>query len=159
VAISVNEITALWSLEGSLPLAAASRRTICWLNFFCGALFVSVVLHFCRFTASIYWLKVNWYLWPWHWGDKLCFLATTPTNPSDSPLIWKKKKIRSSKTWTYDTYSSNPVPVLGLIWRGAFDSSKNHKRQRRKRLSVSAKREKSQMPKVLTAILTPLNLT
>ena len=31
--------------------------------------------------------------------------------------------------------------------RGAFDSAKNHKRQRRKRQSVTAKREKSQMPK------------
>jgi len=30
---------------------------------------------------------------------------------------------------------------------GAFDSAKNHKRQRRKRQSVSAKREKSQTPK------------
>jgi len=31
--------------------------------------------------------------------------------------------------------------------RGAFDSAKNHKRQRRKRQSVTAKREKSQTPK------------
>ena len=31
--------------------------------------------------------------------------------------------------------------------RGAFDSAKNHKRQRRKRQSVAAKREKSQTPK------------
>jgi len=29
---------------------------------------------------------------------------------------------------------------------GAFDSAKNHKRQRRKRQSVTAKREKSQTP-------------
>jgi len=36
-----------------------------------------------------------------------------------------------------------------LCWqyRGAFDSAKNHKRQRRKRQSVTAKREKSQTPK------------
>ena len=34
------------------------------------------------------------------------------------------------------------------IW-GAFDSAKNHKRQRRKRQSVTAKREKSQTPKVV----------
>jgi len=34
-----------------------------------------------------------------------------------------------------------------------------HKRQRRKRQSVTAKREKSQTPKVLTAILTLPNLT
>jgi len=32
--------------------------------------------------------------------------------------------------------------------RGAFDSAKNHKRQHRKRQSVTAKREKSQTPKV-----------
>jgi len=31
--------------------------------------------------------------------------------------------------------------------RGAFDSAKNHKGQRRKRQSVTAKREKSQTPK------------
>jgi len=30
--------------------------------------------------------------------------------------------------------------------RGAFDSAKNHKRQRRKRQSVTAKQEKSQTP-------------
>jgi len=31
----------------------------------------------------------------------------------------------------------------GLTDRGAFDSAKNHKRQRRKRQSVTTKREKS----------------
>jgi len=31
--------------------------------------------------------------------------------------------------------------------RGAFDSAKNHKRQRRKRQYVTAKREKSRTPK------------
>jgi len=34
-----------------------------------------------------------------------------------------------------------------FLQRGAFDSAKNHKRQRRKRQSVTAKREKSQTPK------------
>jgi len=34
-----------------------------------------------------------------------------------------------------------------LLFWGAFDSAKNHKRQRRKRQSVTAKREKSQTPK------------
>ena len=43
--------------------------------------------------------------------------------------------------------------------RVAVISAKNHKRQRRKRQSVIAKREKSQTPKVLTAILTLPNLT
>jgi len=40
----------------------------------------------------------------------------------------------------------------------AVISAKNHKRQRRKRQSVTAKREKSQTPQVLTAILTLPNL-
>jgi len=35
---------------------------------------------------------------------------------------------------------------LKTIVRGAFDSAKNHKRQRRKHQSVTAKREKSQTP-------------
>jgi len=38
-------------------------------------------------------------------------------------------------------------------------SAKNHKRQRRKRQSITAKREKSQTPKVSTTILTLPNLT
>ena len=33
------------------------------------------------------------------------------------------------------------------FFRGAFDSANNHKRQRRKRQSVTAKRKKSQTPK------------
>jgi len=41
----------------------------------------------------------------------------------------------------------------------AVISTKNHKRQRRKRQSVTAKREKSQTPKVLTAIPTLPYLT
>jgi len=45
-----------------------------------------------------------------------------------------------------------------IIWVAVI-SAKNHKRQRRKRQSVTAKREKSQTPKVLTAILTLPNLT
>jgi len=41
----------------------------------------------------------------------------------------------------------------------AVISAKNHKRQRSTRQSVTDKREKSQTPKVLTAILTLPNLT
>jgi len=44
--------------------------------------------------------------------------------------------------------------LVGLFGRVAVISAKNHERQRRKRQSVAAKREKSQTPKVLTAILT-----
>jgi len=43
---------------------------------------------------------------------------------------------------------------IGFLKRVPVISAKNHKRQRRKRQSVTAKREKSQTPKVLTAILT-----
>jgi len=46
-----------------------------------------------------------------------------------------------------------------FVIRAAVISAKNHKRQRRKRQSEAAKREKSQTPKVLTAILTLPNLT
>ena len=35
------------------------------------------------------------------------------------------------------------------LLRGAFDSAKNHKRQRHKRQSVTAKREKLQTPKLV----------
>ena len=44
------------------------------------------------------------------------------------------------------------------VWVAVI-SAKNHKRQRRKRQSVTAKREKSQTPKVLTSILTLPNQT
>jgi len=40
-----------------------------------------------------------------------------------------------------------PLSFEHSDWRGVFDSAKNHKRQRRKRQSVTAKREKSQTPK------------
>jgi len=43
--------------------------------------------------------------------------------------------------------------------RVAVIDAKNHKRQRHKRQSVTTKREKSQTPKFLTAILTLPSLT
>jgi len=56
-----------------------------------------------------------------------------------------------------------PFLSISLIPRSpnrvAVISAKNHKRQRRTRQSVTAKREKSQTPKVLTALLTLPNLT
>jgi len=55
------------------------------------------------------------------------------------------------------TTGENSMGVLFL--RVAVISAKNHKRQRRKRQFVTAKREKSQTPKVLTAILTLPDLT
>ena len=45
-----------------------------------------------------------------------------------------------------------------LAW-GAFDSAKNHKRQRRKRQSVTAKREKSQTPKFVQVRLGQVRLS
>ena len=44
------------------------------------------------------------------------------------------------------TFIKNNDKADGVKW-GAFDSAKNHKRQRRKRQSGTAKREKSQTPK------------
>jgi len=48
---------------------------------------------------------------------------------------------------------------LFVTLRVAVVSAKNHERRRRERQSVTAKREKSQTPNVLTAILTLPNLT
>jgi len=45
----------------------------------------------------------------------------------------------------------------GTPW-GAFDSARNHKRQRRKRQSVTAKREKSQTPKFVNVRLGQVRL-
>ena len=68
---------------------------------------------------------------------------------------------------TFDHQSQDAVITVVDWWsskyemdkRAAVISAKNHKRQRRKRQSVNAKREKSQSPKFLTAILTLPNLT
>jgi len=57
-------------------------------------------------------------------------------------------KIKRS-TVTINTYEK--VINMKLNIRVAVISAKNRKRQRRKRQSVTAKREKSQTPKVLTA--------
>jgi len=45
------------------------------------------------------------------------------------------------------------------VIRVAVINAKNHKRQRRKRQSVTANREKSQTPKFKTAVQTSPNLT
>ena len=70
---------------------------------------------------------------------------------------------RRTKWWARLAGFSQPF----VLWaespnprqRVAVKSAKNHKSQRRKRHSVTAKREKSQKPKVLTAIRTLPNLT
>ena len=73
-----------------------------------------------------------------------------PTHPTSSAL-WRT-------TWTVSVVSTDNDTHLKLNaclnLRVAVISAKNHKRQ-----SVTAKREKSQTPKVLTAILTVPNLT
>ena len=56
------------------------------------------------------------------------------------------------------TWTRNFVVAMSPF-RVAVISAKKHKRQRRKRQSVTAKREKSQTPNVLTAIPTLPNLT
>ena len=63
-------------------------------------------------------------------------------------------ELRKESLFPFRTSKSRSYPWVAII------SAKNHKRQRRKRQSVTAKqREKSQTPKVLTAILTLPNLT
>ena len=47
-----------------------------------------------------------------------------------------------------------PLKITRIMGCIAVISTKNHKRQRRKRQSVTVKREKLQPPKILTAILT-----
>ena len=76
--------------------------------------------------------------------------------------IWKgNARIDSRKQWTSCSHKQRHITLRWsdkkyAIFRrlkkvghtgGAFDSAKNHKRQRRKRQSVTAKREKSQTPK------------
>jgi len=46
----------------------------------------------------------------------------------------------------YSLFWAADVMGIQLKW-GAFESAKNHKRQRRKRQSVTAKGEKTQTPK------------
>jgi len=60
---------------------------------------------------------------------------------------WTSLYTQTDETPINSPYSKNETHLLGSSIRGAFDSAKNHKRQRRKRQSVTAKREKSQTPK------------
>ena len=73
----------------------------------------------------------------WYWGPKHLHIKRIPFHSGQFFSFWRRTRWR----------------------RVAVISAKNHKRQRRKRQSVTAKREKSQTPKVLTAILTLPNLT
>jgi len=94
--------------------------------------------------------------------------ATTPAlsanNEGEYALSDRRKYPHEEKTpalLILPTLILNPVQQsrvsifsLLLCFRVAVISAKNHKRQRPKRQSVTAKEEKSQTPKVLTAILT-----
>jgi len=65
---------------------------------------------------------------------------------------WRKSKMNTIMTFVLDltTATKNNLRTKNVrcqSFRGAFDSAKNHNRQRRKRQSVTAKREKSQTPK------------
>jgi len=72
------------------------------------------------------------------------------------PLIWKQPL---QKPQQMSKLSQRQFLSCVLFDWVAVISAKNHKRQRRKRQCVTAKREKSQTLKFLTAILTSPNLT
>jgi len=88
-----------------------------------------------------------------------------------SPYILRKSLLkfrRTKKTGKRKDHRSSQKQFHPNSWRRkaacrnfrvAVISAKNQKRQRRNRQSVTAKREKSQTPKVLNAILTLSNLT
>jgi len=64
------------------------------------------------------------------------------------PKLWLGKSLKNSPPSTLDpNLEYEPSRYACNLIGGAFDSAKNHKRQRRKRQSVTAKREKSQTPK------------
>jgi len=63
--------------------------------------------------------------------------------PYKGKLAEQKSHLCSSEKPSAVFDSRKPVVDGG---RGAFDSAKNHKRQRRKRQSITVKREKSQTP-------------
>jgi len=74
----------------------------------------------------------------------LCFLLASPEIHSG------QVEIRFiSDHWNLRSVAKRPWSLEGYFFfgGGAFDSAKNHKRQRRKRQSVTSKREKSQTPK------------
>jgi len=62
------------------------------------------------------------------------------------PFFFDSMCKRESKLCVKVYFLPGHFSKVCVFW-GAFDSAKNHKRQRRKRQSVTAKREKSQTPK------------
>jgi len=89
-------------------------------------------------------------------------LGETPTNwntkdkikhYNETVLFIKQKQALSDKLSVRFCFSFRRE-----LFSGAFDSAKNHKRQRRKRQSVTAKREKSQTPKFVKVRLGQVKL-
>jgi len=80
------------------------------------------------------------------------FSGVTVANSCERSLMYYRKVANKGKLFSLRIVLCSSVGV-------AVISAKNHKRQRRKRQSVTANREKSQTPKVFTAILTLPNLT
>jgi len=118
------------------------------------------------------------YLFPGHEILKFfpCKLHNREVNESSNPRIWKfkdfffqcyKRAFLQCKAVSVLSFNLRPA-LLNLsckfkyssrYLRVAVISAKNQKRQRRKHQSVTAKREKSQTPKFLTATLILPNLT
>jgi len=82
-------------------------------------------------------------------GNRADLIRQNGTRPVRSnPFVDDDDILLAGLRGTFDSPGviSGSMNVL-LGKRGAFDSAKNHKRQRRKCQSVTAKREKSQTPK------------
>jgi len=83
-----------------------------------------------------------------------------PTNLS-RVIFARDKSLPINQTYQFICTSLKHAEIQWSVLfarRVAVISAKNHKHQRRKRQSLTAKREKSQTPKVSTAILTLPNL-
>jgi len=99
------------------------------------------------------------------------FVAKPKENELDENGIWRRKKgIRYPEGIRKPGGNSgldpaqhregdpHSISLPGPTFWGAFDSAKNHKRQRRKRQSITAKREKSQTPKFVQVRLGQVRL-
>ena len=153
-----------WRAEFRSVVRTGSVRVICatiecvwkgWLSKGIGEWFFC----FCdwkRFSPlSAVSLDSKWTSALFMWDLRLCCFLTSGSDRIQQVLQRTATREFSTgfKTLPLILYPLGPLYKVGVI------SAKNHKRQRRKRQSVTAKREKSQTPKVLTAILILPNLT